>query len=161
GHQLTSHPRLRTRAYWDMSYHEQPASHRTEKEWADATHDAVRSAVAESVKRVDGSDALGCFLSGGTDSSSVAGFVGQVTEQSPRTFSIGFKDPGYNEIDYARIAAKQFNADHHEYFVTPNDVINLVQRAAQAYDEPFGNSSIVPTYYCAHLAREHGITHML
>jgi len=100
-------------------------------------------------------------LSGGTDSSSVVGLVAQATAQAPRTFSIGFDDPRYNEIHYARIAARHFSADHHEYFVKPDDVAPLALKAAQAYDEPFGNSSIVPTYHCARLAAQHGITHLL
>jgi len=117
--------------------------------------------VALSVKNLAEANTIGCFLSGGTDSSSVAGFVGRLTARAPRTFSIGFDDPRYNEIEYARIAAKHFSADHHEYFVKPEDIPFVVQQAAQVYDEPFGNSSIVPTYYCARLAAEHGIRHLL
>ena len=77
------------------------------------------------------------------------GLVQRSTAQPPRTFSIGFDDPRYNEIEYARIAARHFSADHHEYFVKPEDIPVLVEKAVQVYDEPFGNSSIVPTYYCA------------
>ena len=121
----------------------------------------MSSAVELNLRNLDESKRLGCFLSGGTDSSSVAGLVGRATAQAPRTFSIGFDDPRYNEIEYARLAAKHFSADHHEYFVKPEDIPALVQKAVEAYDEPFGNSSIVPTYYCARLAAEHGVTHLL
>ena len=160
GHQLMSRPAVTTRPYWDMAYYEGDAR-RSESVWANETRNAVRSAVASSFENLDGPKTLGCFLSGGTDSSSVAGYVGRLTAEPPRTFSIGFDDPRYNEIQYARIAAKHFSADHHEYFVKPDDIPSVVRTAVQIYDEPFGNSSIVPTYYCARLAAEHGITHLL
>jgi asparagine synthase (glutamine-hydrolysing) len=161
GHQLISRPTIATRSYWDMVYDERRESRLSEGEWANRTREAVKSAVATSLKNLDSVRLPGCFLSGGTDSSSVAGFVGQLTTQPPRTFSIGFDDARYNEIQYARIAAKRFSADHHEYFVKPDDIVSLVQKAVRVYDEPFGNSSIVPTYYCARLAAEHGVTHLL
>src|SRR2546422_11304031 len=104
---------------------------------------------------------MGCFLSGGTDSSSIVGMLSQLTTEPARTFSIGFDDSRYNEMHYARITARHNKSRHHEYFVTPNDVLALIQRAVPAYDEPFGNSSIIPTYYCARLAAENGVTHLL
>ena len=158
GHQLISGAATKTQPYWDMSYDERPEGAQAESVWVDETRETVRSAVALSL---GGSSRLGCFLSGGTDSSSVAGFVGRLTGQPPRTFSIGFDDPRYNEIRYARIAAKHFAADHHEYFVKPADIPAVAQAAAETYDEPFGNSSIVPTYYCARLASQSGVTHLL
>jgi asparagine synthase (glutamine-hydrolysing) len=160
GHQLVSRPQVTTRAYWDMKYEERQ-SHRSEEAWAADTRDQVRAAVNLCLQGLDNAEKLGCFLSGGTDSSSVAGFVGQISGKSPRTFSIGFDDSRYNEIEYARIAAMHFGADHHEYFVKPDDIISLVQKAVPIFDEPFGNSSIVPTYYCARLAAENGVTHLL
>src|SRR5437867_4704227 len=87
--------------------------------------------------------------------------VSKLTTEAARTFSIGFDDPRYNEMHYARITARHNKSRHHEYFVTPNDVLALIQRAVPAYDEPFGNSSIIPTYYCARLAAENGVTHLL
>src|SRR5262249_15571598 len=95
GHQLISRPVATTRSYWDMAYCE--GVWRPERVWADETRGAVRSAVALSLKNVERPKTLGCFLSGGTDSSSVAGFVGRLTAQPPRTFSIGFDDARYNE----------------------------------------------------------------
>jgi asparagine synthase (glutamine-hydrolysing) len=161
GHQLISRPATRTRPYWDLAYREDHDPRRSESVWANETRDAVRSAVALSLTDLREPDMPGCFLSGGMDSSSVAGLVAQVIAQPPRTFSIGFDDPRYNEIYYARIVARHFSADHHEYFVKPQDIPLLALRAAQVYDEPFGNSSIVPTYHCARLAAEHGVTHLL
>ena len=62
---------------------------------------------------------------------------------------------------YARIAAKHFNADHHEYYVTPDDLVRGIPRIAASFDQPFGNSSVVPAYYCAQMARDAGIDTML
>jgi asparagine synthase (glutamine-hydrolysing) len=145
--------------YWDMSYRE--AGKQSEDAWAESVLGSVRSAVSLNLTGIDDTQKAGCFLSGGTDSSSIAALIGESTGCPPNTFSIGFDDPRYNEIHYARIAAKRVKARHHEYFVTPGDILNLVHRAAKAYDEPFGNSSIIPTYFCARLAADHGISHLL
>src|SRR5258706_5399178 len=64
-------------------------------------------------------------------------------------------------MEYARIAAKHFGCEHHEYYVTPQDVVDAVPKIATSYDQPFGNASAIPTYYCARLAREHGVTRLL
>src|SRR6185369_682527 len=88
----------------------------------------------------------GCFLSGGTDSSTIAGLLGEVTGAPARTYSIGFDVPGYDEMEYARIAARHFRTDHHEYYVTPDDVADAIPRIGDICDQPFGNSSAVPAY---------------
>lgn len=102
-----------------------------------------------------------CFLSGGTDSSTVAGMIGRAAGRGASTFSIGFEAEGYDEMAYARIAARHFGTDHHEYYVTPQDVIRSVPEVAASYDQPFGNSSVLPAYYCARMAREAGATRLL
>ncbi|PYS16436.1 MAG: asparagine synthase [Acidobacteria bacterium] len=158
GHQLTSGTAVATRSYWDMTYAQN--EDRTEKAWIDETENALRSAVSLNMTGLEPSR-MGCFLSGGTDSSSIVGMLSQLTTEPARTFSIGFDDSRYNEMHYARITARHNKSSHHEYFVTPNDVLALIQRAVPAYDEPFGNSSIIPTYYCARLAAENGVTHLL
>jgi asparagine synthase (glutamine-hydrolysing) len=119
--------------------------------------ETVRNAVA---RQIDG-DNVGCFLSGGTDSSSVAGLVDQITGKPARTYSIGFSASGYDEMEYARIAAHHFHCDHHELYVTAHDVVDALPRIAAHYDQPFGNSSVVPAYYCAKLARDTGVDVML
>ena len=100
---------------------------------------------------------VGCFLSGGTDSSTVAGTLKQVTG-SAATFSIGFDASGYDEMEFARIAAKHFGTDHHEHYVTPAELVAAIPQVARHYDQPFGNSSAVPAFICARMAREHGHT---
>jgi asparagine synthase (glutamine-hydrolysing) len=102
----------------------------------------------------------GCFLSGGTDSSTVAGMLARVVPRV-RTYSIGFDAAGYDEMSYARIAAQHFGTDHHEYYVTPADVTAAIPALAAFCDQPFGNSSLVPSYYCAKMAREDGVGHLL
>jgi len=101
------------------------------------------------------------FLSGGTDSSTVAGMIALASGQTPHTYSIGFDAQGYDEMDYARLAAKHFKAEHHEYYVTPDDLVNGIDKVAASFDQPFGNSSVLPAYYCAKMAREDGVTKLL
>jgi asparagine synthase (glutamine-hydrolysing) len=87
--------------------------------------------------------------------------LGRVSGRPPRTFSMGFGAEEFNELEYARIAARRFGALQHEYEVTPDDIVAAFRRVATAFDEPFGNSSAVPTYFCARLAAQHGVTHLL
>ena len=77
------------------------------------------------------------------------------------TYSIGFAADGFDEMEYARITGQHFATKAHEYYVTPQDVVDAIPIIAQAYDEPFGNDSAVPTYFCARMARADGIQVML
>ncbi|NMF96740.1 asparagine synthase-related protein [Aromatoleum toluolicum] len=120
-----------------------------------------RQLLRQSVERQLDHVPAGAFLSGGTDSSTVTGMLGEISGQAPRTFSIGFDAEGFDELDYARITARHFGADATEFYVTPEHVAEALPLIASAYDEPFGNASAVPTYFCARIAREHGITAML
>lgn len=104
---------------------------------------------------------VGAFLSGGTDSSTLAGTLGKVSGRPPRCFSIGFDAPGFDEIEYARIAAKRFNAEHHVYYIRPEDIVSAIPEIARFSDAPFGNSSVVPALFCARLARDQGIELLL
>jgi asparagine synthase (glutamine-hydrolysing) len=116
----------------------------------------VQAAVAT---QLDGSKPA-CFLSGGTDSSTVAGMTKQLAG-SAATYSIGFEAEGYDEMQFARIAAQRFGTEHHEYYVTPDDLVRGIPAVAAHYDQPFGNSSVLPAYYCAKMAREDGVTKLL
>jgi asparagine synthase (glutamine-hydrolysing) len=141
--------------YWTAVFDEQ-----TPTRFSEAKNRFV--AVLEgSVRRAARGDAVGCFLSGGTDSSTVAGMVGRVAGVPGRTYSIGFAAAGYDEMEYARIAARHFGTRQFEYYVTPEDVVAAVPLIARSYDQPFGNASAVPTYYCARLARSEGVEVML
>ena len=111
--------------------------------------DEFRHLLREATERQARGHAVGCFLSGGTDSSTVAGMLTNVTGKPAQTFSIGFDVAGYDEMSFARIAARHFRTDHHEYYVTPDDLVDSIPNVARSYDQPFGNSSVLPAYYCA------------
>jgi asparagine synthase (glutamine-hydrolysing) len=119
--------------------------------------DSVRSVVDYEMMS---SKSIGAFLSGGTDSSTIAGMIKKTTGHV-KTFSIGFDEPGYNELDYARIAARHFGSEHYEYTVTPDDVLKALDIIIDTFDEPFGNASAIPTYYCALLAKANGVNSLL
>ncbi len=107
-------------------------------------------------------DDWGVFLSGGTDSSSIAGILAKNSpSNSVHSFSIGFSEEGYDELGFAEIAAKSFGLDAHYGRVSADDALNAIDKLVDAYDEPFGNSSAIPTFYCAKMARELGIHTML
>ena len=97
---------------------------------------------------------LGAFLSGGVDSSLVVGLMAEASRRPVRTFSIGFDDPQYDELEHARVVARHFATDHHEFVVTP-DALAIVDDLIAHFDEPFGDSSAIPTWYVSELARRH------
>jgi asparagine synthase (glutamine-hydrolysing) len=104
---------------------------------------------------------VGSFLSGGLDSSTVTGVLAELSDHSAPAFSIGFSADGYDEMAYARITARHFGVQLHEYYVTPQDVVDALPMIATSYDEPFGNSSALPAYFCAKMAAENGVATLL
>lgn len=121
----------------------------------------LRGLLSDSVNRaMDGSQACGAFLSGGLDSSTVAGLASRL-RPGVQTISMGFDAPGYDEVEYARIASRHFGTRSIEYYVTPDDVLASLPEIAAAFPEPFGNSSAAAVYHCARIAREHGIDLLL
>jgi asparagine synthase (glutamine-hydrolysing) len=142
--------------YWSPQYDE-----RTDAFDFAARAAEFRQLLEASVRSEADGAASGAFLSGGTDSSTIAGMLGRVTGMPARTYSIGFDASGFDEMAYARIAAKYFGTAHHEYYVTPDDLVRSIPEVAAAYDQPFGNSSALPAYYCARLAGADGVTKML
>jgi asparagine synthase (glutamine-hydrolysing) len=102
-----------------------------------------------------------CFLSGGLDSSTVTGLAAKRHPGEVTAFTIGFRAPGYDEMEYARTVARHFNVRHIDYYVTPEDIVDSLPALVSAFDGPFGNASAVPTYFCARLAREHGFSTLL
>jgi asparagine synthase (glutamine-hydrolysing) len=105
----------------------------------------------------DRKNKVGAFLSGGIDSSTVTGVLTRLRGEPIKAFSIGFGEQRFNEMEYARIAARHFHAEHHEYYVTPEDTVNAIPVVLDTFDEPFANASAIPTYFCAKLARAHGV----
>lgn len=140
--------------YWALQYRDQPRHDFSEQ--SARFHRILR----DSVERARGDDVAAAFLSGGTDSSTVSGVLKEQTGKL-QTYSIGFDASGFDEIEYARIAAKRFGLDLHEYYLKPADIEEAIPIIANHYDEPFANESAVPTYFCAKLAAADGFKVML
>jgi len=141
--------------YWRLPYGGELAG-----DFADKAS-RMKSLLADAVRRAADSDQVGAFLSGGTDSSTVVGMLTQTLKKPAETFSIGFDAEGYDEMEFARLASRHFGTHPHEYYLTPADVVTAIPKIAAAYDEPFGNASAVPTYFCAKVAHEAGVRVML
>lgn len=151
---LFENGKLTVAPYWIPDFSEQKASF-------DDLKDEFRQILRDSVKdQLDGRN-IGCFLSGGTDSSTVTGLLGEVSGKPAQAFTIGFDAKGYDEMEYSRLAARHFKADLHEYYITPDDLVQSIPKVAASYDQPFGNASVLPAYYCAKMAKEAGIDLLL
>ncbi|HZR41868.1 MAG TPA: asparagine synthase (glutamine-hydrolyzing) [Ktedonobacteraceae bacterium] len=140
---------IRTQRYWDLPF--TPTCNDDEQ----TAIERVRALIKDAVEvRLMSEVPLGAFLSGGIDSSIVVGMMSQMMSQPVKTFSIGFEEDDYSELPYARRIAEHFGTEHHEFFVRPN-LIEVLPQLVWAYDEPFADSSMLPTYYVSKLAREH------
>ncbi len=98
---------------------------------------------------------FGTFLSGGIDSSTVTAIAQSVSSQPVKTFSIGFKEAKFDESKYARQVSEYLKTEHHEFIVSENDALEMVDRMMLAYDEPYADSSAIPTMLVSKLARKH------
>lgn len=144
---------LDTRFYWQADYAPADAGF-------DQQRTNFRGLLDQAVHETD-APATAAFLSGGTDSSTVVGALTAVRGGPVDTFSIGFDADGFDEMEYARCAAERYGCRAHEYYLKPADIVTAVPLIAREYDEPFGNNSAVPTYFCARAAREAGFERML
>lgn len=148
-------------SYWQLAFQENTYARMPDsfaakqQQFLHTLRVSVESSLGEDAQRT------GAFLSGGTDSSTIAAIVGQVTGRPARTYSIGFDAPGYDEMAYARLAASHAGSVHHERYVTAADVLAAIPAMAAAFDQPFGNASAIPAFYCAQMARADGVTRML
>ena len=148
--------RSRVRRYWDMAYVEE--RNLSESAAADLLRESLENSVQFALSGGSvGAAEVGAFLSGGTDSSTLVGLMAKFSPQATNSFSVGFEEQAYNEIHYARIAAKHFNSIAHEYIVRPDEALDAMSKLAEAYDEPFGNSSAIPTYFCVKMAKDAGV----
>ena len=140
---------ISTKRYWDLPF--TPTCQDDEATAIERTRALLKDAVQV---RLMSEVPLGAFLSGGVDSSVVVGLMSQMMSQPVKTFSIGFEEDDFSELPYARKVAKHFGTDHHEFFVRP-ELISVLPQLVWAFDEPFADASMLPTYYVSKLAREH------
>ncbi|OQX88731.1 asparagine synthase (glutamine-hydrolyzing) [candidate division KSB1 bacterium 4484_87] len=136
------------RSYWNLRMNSDGFdSQKTEEKLVEVLQDAVKIRLMSDVP-------LGAFLSGGIDSSTIVALMAQVMNQPVKTFSIGFEDQTYNELNYARMIAKKYQTEHFESIIQPN-ALELMESLIHFLDEPFGDFSIFPTYLVSKMAREH------
>lgn len=143
--------------YWDMEFPE--SKNLSTAHWSQELRTAMRSSIH---RHLEGCDPLltGCYLSGGTDSSSVVAFASE--KQKPtQTFTIAFQEAKYSEIEFARTTAGVFKTNHYEQFLTPQNASSAIDKIISHFDEPFANSSAIGSYYCALLAADHGVNTLL
>jgi asparagine synthase (glutamine-hydrolysing) len=140
---------ITTKQYWDFDY-SGASELKTEAEYAEALREKIKEAVRV---RLISEVPLGAFLSGGVDSSSIVGMMSELSGAPVKTFSIGFNEDTFNELKFARLAAKHFNTEHHEFIVTP-DLVEVVDDLVWHFDEPFADSSALPTYMVSKMARD-------
>jgi asparagine synthase (glutamine-hydrolysing) len=142
------------RAYWSLA---QAADRGRERPFRGSDGDAVESleqALARAVASQSVADVpLGAFLSGGIDSSTVVALMQKQSSKRVKTFAIGFEEDRFNEAPHARAVARHLGTDHTELIVTPREAMTAIQRLPSLYDEPFGDSSSIPTFLVAELAR--------
>jgi asparagine synthase (glutamine-hydrolysing) len=143
---------ISVRPYWDAPFaaeHSAGTAVAGTEELAGALLERLRRAVrAQMVSDVP----LGVFLSGGLDSSTLVALASEVSDRPVRTFTIGFKDPSYSELEEARLVASHFGTEHTD-LVLDGDARELVPELVRSFDEPFADSSAIPTYYVSQLAR--------
>jgi asparagine synthase (glutamine-hydrolysing) len=138
---------IREGCYWDLSFSK--IEQRTESEWCER----LRHELCEATRiRLMSDVPLGAFLSGGIDSSSIVAMMDHLMKRAVTTCSIGFREEKFNEAPYARQVSEQFSTDHHVEMVEPN-ALEIVDKLAWHFDEPFADSSAIPTYYVSRIAR--------
>lgn len=147
---------LSIHSYWQPSYKRNPPAD------FERLRENFRRALQDSISRATGDVAsTASFLSGGLDSSTVTGMLAELHPGSTEAYSIGFDAEGYDEMPYARIAARHFGVKLNEHYVTPDDVVDSLPLIATSYDEPFGNSSALPAWFCAKFAADNGVARLL
>jgi len=141
--------RVHLERYWQLRYH--PKLQITEGELCEELLARLREAVR---LRMISDVPLGAFLSGGIDSSTVVALMTECSSGPVKTFSIGFEEERYNELPYARLVADRYGTDHHEFIVKP-EAIEVLPELVWHYNEPYADSSAIPTYYLSKMTREH------
>ena len=136
------------RRYWQLSF--VPKQDISDVEAAECSVELLRDAVR---KRLVSDVPIGAFLSGGVDSSAVVAFMAKEMGRPVKTFSIGFEEEKFNELEYARSVAQDLGTEHSEFLVKP-DALEVLPELVAGFGEPFGDMSAVPTYYVSKMAKE-------
>lgn len=140
---------IKKERYWKLDYSKK--LNLSETEWKKR----ILEKLDESVRlRMISDVPIGAFLSGGVDSSAIVALMAKNSKTPIKTFSIGFEEEKYNELKYAKIVADTFQTEHTEFIVKP-DAIDLLPMLVRQYEEPFADSSALPTYYVSKLTRDH------
>jgi asparagine synthase (glutamine-hydrolysing) len=147
--------RFETAPYWQPRFAADSAAS------ADSLASDLKSVLRSSVANGIRPGLCGSFLSGGLDSSTVAGLMSELAPKNAGTFTMGFKHDDFDETRYARIAAEHFGLVMNVAYVGPADVARTVPLISSSYDQPFGNASAIPTMLCAKFARERGVDTLL
>jgi len=138
--------------YWDVvEFYNKPKLNISEKEAIAETEKLLKSAFEY---RMVSDVPVGVFLSGGYDSSIVTALLQSGRKEKLNTFTIGFKEKGYDEAPFAKEIAKYLGTNHTEYYCTQQDALNILPKLPEIYDEPFGDSSAIPTTLVSQLARK-------
>lgn len=141
---------VHVRQYWDMPDYQADTSQSEEE-----CLEELEQRMAEAVRiRLVSDVPLGALLSGGVDSSIVVALMARNSSSKIKTFSIGFSNKDFNEVEYARAVSREFGTEHHEFFIEPN-IEQTLDELTRMLEEPFGDSSIVPTYHVCRTARQH------
>jgi asparagine synthase (glutamine-hydrolysing) len=141
---------LHIRKYWDLPEYD---THNPSSE--EECLEELERRLTEAVKmRLISDVPLGALLSGGTDSSTVVALMARASSKPVKTFAIGFRHADFDESQYARLVAQKFATDHHELVLDP-DVVATVEKLTRSLEEPFGDASMLPTYFVSRLARQH------
>jgi asparagine synthase (glutamine-hydrolysing) len=142
--------KIRVERYWRLNY--LPKLDIDEQEAGD---EILRRLTEATRIRMISDVPLGAFLSGGVDSSAVVAVMADLSSKPVKTFSIGFKEPDYDETAYARMVAQRFATDHHEFVVEPAHALDSLEKLVWHYNEPYADSSALPTYYLSKLTRDY------
>jgi asparagine synthase (glutamine-hydrolysing) len=153
GHVLVAEPAKEpvSRRYWSLEGHVAGRAARSEAEWEAELLATLRGAVQSHLMA---DVPLGVFLSGGLDSGSIVALMHELGVHPIRTFTIGFEEKSFSELDEARQVATRYGTEHHELIVRP-DAISLLPRLVRSFDEPFADSSAIPVFHVSELARRH------
>jgi len=147
---IWQHGAARTERYWDYGY--QPKHTASEEELVEE----LRALLKDAVKmRLISEVPLGAHLSGGLDSSIIVALMAELSNAPVKTFSVGFEEESFSELEYARAVAQKYATDHHEFILKYGDIPSTLEKITYHFGEPFADASAIPLYHISKMTREH------